>query len=124
MAPSIESLFEEYARRYSRQDAEGVAALCEAPFLAVREGVAIHLADRDSVREHFAAMMSAYRGKGASSWVAVEIDPRLLGEHAAFATVRWNAQDEDGTVVRDTRTTYHLLAGADGWRFLSYTNHF
>jgi len=27
-------------------------------------------------------------------------------------------------VVRDTRTTYHLLATREGWRLLSYTNHF
>jgi len=27
-------------------------------------------------------------------------------------------------VLRDTRTTYHLLSTSDGWRLLSYTNHF
>ena len=54
----------------------------------------------------------------------VELDVRELGEHAVFATVRWNALDAEGAVLRDTRTTYHLLATLDGWRFLSYTNHF
>ena len=29
-----------------------------------------------------------------------------------------------GEVLRDTRTTYHLLATPEGWRLLSYTNHF
>ena len=43
-----------------------------------------------------------------------EIDP----------TVHWNALDVDGQVVRDTWTSYQLLATPDGWRFLSYTNHF
>jgi hypothetical protein len=41
--------------------------------------------------------------------------------------VRWNAVDGDGNVLRDTKRTYHLLATpeeAEGWRFLSYTNHF
>jgi len=27
-------------------------------------------------------------------------------------------------VVRDTWTSYQLLATPDGWRLLSYTNHF
>jgi hypothetical protein len=33
MVTTILSLIEEYARRYSAQDADGVSALCEAPFL-------------------------------------------------------------------------------------------
>jgi hypothetical protein len=53
---TIESLIDEYARRYSAQDAVAVSALCEAPFLAIREGRAIHSPDRDAVREHFATM--------------------------------------------------------------------
>ena len=43
---------------------------CESPFLAIREGRAIHLPDRDAVREHFATMMNTYRGKGAAAMVA------------------------------------------------------
>lgn len=124
MTTTIESLIDEYARRYSAHDAPGVAELCEAPFLAVREGVAIHLADRAAVREHFERMMSTYRGKGATEWVPVEIEPHHLGDSASFTTVRWNALDAVGMVLRDTRTTYHLLSGPGGWRFLSYTNHF
>ena len=66
MDTTIESLIEEYARRYSAQDADGVTALCESPFLAIREGRAIHLPDRDAVREHFGTMMNTYRRKGAA----------------------------------------------------------
>jgi len=121
---AVGSLFDEYARRYSAFDAEGVSELCHHPFLAIREGVAIHLPDRAAVREHFAAMIGMYRGKGAATWSPLEIDVHPTGESACFATVRWNARDDDGNVVRDTRTTYHLLDGPDGWRFLSYTNHF
>ena len=72
-------------------------------------------------------MMGAYRGQGAATWSPVAIDSHVLGEHASFQTVRWNALDVDGNVLRDTQTTYHLLAApatAEGWRFLSYTNHF
>ena len=70
------------------------------------------------------AMIDAYRGSGAATWNRIEIDVRELGEHAVFATVRWNALDSEGNVLRDTRTTYHLLSTSDGWRLLSYTNHF
>lgn len=117
-------LIEEYARRYSAQDADGVTALCEAPFLAIREGRAIHLPDREAVREHFATTMNTYRGKGAALWLPIEIESHPLGDSASFATVRWNAKDEHGKIIRDTRTTYHLLANPEGWRFLSHTNHF
>ena len=121
---NVDSVFGEYARRYSERDVEGVTELCLWPFLAIREGVAIHMPDRDAVRDHFAAMIDAYRGAGAATWTPVEIDARELGEHAIFATVRWNALDPEGNVLRDTRTTYHLLSTPAGWRFVSYTNHF
>jgi len=125
MTTTVDALIETYARLYSAQDAERVAALCEAPFLAIRSGGAIHLADADAVREHFGTMMRAYRDQhGAASWTPVEVEPHPLGEFSSFVTVRWNARNDDGDVVRDTKTTYHLLAAGDGWRFLSYTNHF
>jgi SnoaL-like domain len=121
---TVAAFMDEYIRRYSERDVEGVTELCLAPFLAIREGVPIYLPDREAVRDHFAAMIDAYRGGGVAVWKRVEIDIRELGEHAVFATVRWNALDAEGEVLRDTRTTYHLLATPDGWRFLSYTNHF
>jgi hypothetical protein len=98
--------------------------MCLLPFLAIREGVPIHLADRGAVRDHFMAMIDAYRDAGYTSFAPVAIDTRELGERAAFTTVRWHALDTDGNVARDTQTTYHLLATPDGWRLLSYTNHF
>lgn len=127
MVATVDAVIDEYAHRYTAHDADGVTELCLAPFLAIRGGVAIHLADRDAVREHFLAMMDAYRGGGAANWSPVEIETHELGEHAAFVTVRWNALDAQGKVLRDTKTTYHLLAvpeETERWRFLSYTNHF
>jgi len=123
MTATVESFIQEYARRYSDHDPDAVTELCLYPFLAIRGGEPIHLPDRD-VHDHFATIMETYRGGGAATWTPVAIDTRRLGEHAAFATVRWNALDADGTVVRDTETTYHLLTNSNGWRFLSYTNHF
>ena len=124
MAAAVESLIHEYARRCSSRDVDGVTELCLWPFVAIREGAAIHLADRDAVRDHFTAMIDAYRDAGYASFAPVTIDTRRLGERAAFATVRWRALDGEGQVARDTQTTYHLLATPDGWRILSYTNHF
>jgi hypothetical protein len=115
---------DEYIRRYSERDVEGVTELCLAPFLAIRGRTAMHMPDHETVRDHFAAMIDAYRGTGVATWKRIEIDVQELGEHAAFTTVRWNAFDSEGNVLRDTRTTYHLLSTPDGWRFLSYTNHF
>ncbi len=92
---------------------------------AIRRGEAIHLLDRNSVRDHFAVAIHSYRlASHAGKWTPVEMDTRQLGEHSVFATVHWNALDADGQVVRDTWTSYQLLATPDGWRFISYTNHF
>ncbi len=95
------------------------------PFVAVRKGEAIHMPDRNAVRDHFASAMNAYRlASGAGAWTPVEIDTRELGDNSVFATVHWHALDADGEVVRDTWTSYQLLATPGGWRFVSYTNHF
>jgi hypothetical protein len=124
MTAPVDSLIEEYARRYSARDVDGVVELCLSPFLAIREGAAIHLADDTALRDHFAAMIDAYRSAGFASFAPVDLDTRPLGERAAFTTVRWHALDRAGNVARDTLTTYHALATDEGWRLLSYTNHF
>jgi hypothetical protein len=122
---SIVSTFDEYNRLNSDRDVEGVTNLCLWPFLAIRRGEAIHLPDRAAVRDHFANAIIAYRvTSGVVAWTPVEIDARQLGEHSVFATVHWNAVNADSQVVRDTWTSYQLFATPDGWRFLSYTNHF
>ena len=124
MTATLDSSIQEYARRYSAGDVDGVLELCRWPFVAIREFVPIYLTDRDAVRGHFMAVMDAYREAGYASFAPVEIDTRHLGDRAAYATVRWHALDAEGNVARDTQTTYHMLATPDGWRFLSYTNHF
>jgi hypothetical protein len=124
VSASAVSTLDEYIRRYANRDVEGVTDLCLWPFVAIRKGKAIHMPDRDAVRQHFAGAIIAYRVTGVVSWSPVEIDARQLGEHSVFLTTHWNAADQNGQVIRDTWTSYQLLATPDGWRFLSYTNHF
>src|SRR5918995_228657 len=57
MIDTIERFFETYAERYMASDVDAVAAMYEAPFLAVRENRPIHLIDREAVREHLAGLM-------------------------------------------------------------------
>jgi hypothetical protein len=124
MIGTVDALIHTYTRRYVARDVEGVTELCIVPFLAIRKGAAIHLPDRDAVREHFAGAIESYRTAGYAAFSAAASDTRELGENAAFTTVHWHAIDANGRVVRDTLTTYHVLATPGGWRFLSYTNHF
>jgi hypothetical protein len=120
MSATVDSFFDDYARRYTEGDVKGVTSLCLWPFLAVRKGEAIHMPDRGAVWDHFASAIAAYRRSAdAEKWTPVDIDTRQLGEHSVFATVHWNALDADRQVVRDTWTSYQLLATPDGRRFLS-----
>lgn len=115
--------FTQYAERYMASDVDAINALYEAPLLAVREGRAIHLQDRTAVREHLAELMKAYRSVGAARADIAELDVVALGKSGAMATVRWHVLNEAGTLLRDFRTTYHLLRAEEAWRILSYTNH-
>lgn len=120
----FEDFFETYAERYMASDVEAISAMYEAPFLAVREGKAIHLTDREAVREHLAGLMEAYRNAGATQATIAALDVTRLGHSCALATVRWNALAGDGALVRDFATSYHMLRPEPGgWQILSYTNH-
>lgn len=67
MTETVDSLLDEYQRRYVARDAEGVTNLCLWPFLAIRKGAPIHLLDRNAVRDHFASMVQAYRFMGVDT---------------------------------------------------------
>jgi hypothetical protein len=114
--------FDRYAERYMAGDAEAIADMCEAPFLAVRSGTAFHLGDREAVVGHLANNMTAYQSAGAASADIVDIDILEQGTDAVLATVHWHVRAPDGTIVRDFRTSYQLVA-ADPWQILSYVNH-
>ncbi len=86
---SIERFFEMYAERYMASDADAITAMYEAPFLAVREGRAIHLGDRETVREHLVGLMEACRNAGATSARIADLQVTRLDSTSAIATVRW-----------------------------------
>jgi SnoaL-like domain len=104
-------------------DVDAIGAVYEAPVMAVREGRLIHLADTTAVREHLAELMAAYARSGAARADIADLDVEALGRSSAFATVHWHVQAADGTLLKDFRTTYHLVRVEGGWRILSYTNH-
>lgn len=121
---SIRQFFESYARSYMSFDVDGVAALYEVPFLAVREGRAIHLVDRSAVRGHLSGLMEAYRNAGAAAAAIAGLSVVTLDRTSALATVRWEALSGDGRLVRSFSTSYQLLEREpDGYRILSYTYH-
>ena len=112
-----------YAERYMASDVDSISEVYEAPLLALRDGHVIHLADRDAVRGHLGELMAAYAQSGAARADVVALDVVGLGKSSAFATVHWHVRDPEGAVLKDFRTTYHLLQDAESWRILSYTNH-
>lgn len=124
MIEAIERFFETYAERYMDSDVDAVAAMYEAPFLAVRENRPIHLRDREAVREHLAGLMEVYRNAGAKRAAIADLQVTQLDSASVIATVRWNALSEEGALLRDFTVSYQMLRQEfDGWRILSYTYH-
>jgi len=119
----FESFFSRYAERYMASDVDAVAAMYEAPLLAVREGRVIHLADETALREHLAGLMDAYSRAGAARADIAALHVDQLGSHAANATVSWQVLGADGELVRDFRTTYFVFRTDGAWRIRTYTNH-
>lgn len=121
MPIEIRELFEHYADRYMAGDAEAVADMYSAPFLAVRNGDPIHLANRPAVVEHLAGLMAAYARSGAAAAQVSDIDVLEQGDSAALVTVHWNVRSATGEMVRDFRTSYQLVGQPP--RIVSYVNH-
>lgn len=121
MSTEIQELFERYADRYMAGDAEAVADMYTAPFVAVRGGAPIYLPDRASVVEHLAGLMEAYARSGAA--VAQIKDIALLeqGDRAVLVTVHWNVRSVTRETIRDFRTSYQLVGRPP--RIVSYVNH-
>jgi hypothetical protein len=117
------AFFSYYAQRYMASDVDAVSVMYEAPMLAVREGRAIHLADRMVLREHLSELMAAYARSGAARAEIAALDVVPLGKSSAFATVHWHVRDAGGALLKDFQTTYHLLRADGDWRIVSYTNH-
>lgn len=119
----LDSFFAHYAERYMASDVDAISDLYEAPLLAVRDGRAIHLSGRDAVREHLADVMAAYARSGAARADIDDLAVAQLGKSSVNATVRWHVRGADGELLKDFRTTYHLLRVDGRWRVLAYTNH-
>ncbi|MBM2823249.1 MAG: hypothetical protein HW413_1995 [Thermoleophilia bacterium] len=119
----LESFFSHYSDRYMASDVDAVAAMYEAPALAVREGRVIHLADETALHEHLAVLMDAYSRAGAARAEIAALHVDQLGSHAANATVNWRVLGADGQLVRDFRTTYFMFRDDETWRIRTYTNH-
>jgi hypothetical protein len=67
--------------------------------------------------------MAAYQNAGAARADIADIGVMDLGKSSAMVTVRWRVLDGTGALVRDFRTTYHVLRRDGNWYILSYTNH-
>jgi hypothetical protein len=103
-------------------DAEAVADMYGAPFIAVRSGTAIHLRDRAAVVEHLTGLMTAYRQAGAARADIDTVEVMPQGDRALLVTVRWHVRGVGGALIRDFRTSYQLV-GPDPWQIVSYVNH-
>lgn len=116
-------MLDDYGRRYLEGDTAGVAALCEVPFLAVRNGETSHLPDAQAVLDHFQQHIDAYHAAGGSAIERASLDLQWLGERSCIATVCWHVLGRERELVKERVTTYQLVASDGDWRILSYTNH-
>ena len=121
MSTEIRELFDRYADRYMAGDADAVADMYIAPFVAVRNGAPIYLADRHAVVEHLASLMAAYARSGAAAAKIKDIALLEQGDSATLVTVHWNVRSATGEMIRDFRTSYQLVGRPS--RIVSYVNH-
>ena len=71
---TVDSLLDEYQRRYTERDAEGVTNLCVWPFVAIRKGEAIHLLTVTLCAITSLRRFRPIASQGVVTWRRVETD--------------------------------------------------
>lgn len=118
--------FERYRDAFNRLDGEGVADLWHTPcaITDTRDGAArVTWWPEDApMRANMKALCEVYRNAGDEAcWDFELLDHVPMGEHHAFANVRWTLAEAEGRSLQRFNTGYQLARHTHGPRVLMCT---
>ena len=120
----IQDFFEGYAKAFDSIDGNRIAALYHMPTVTMRGDASIHcLQSREELARFFQGVADTYYKDGYRSGRFQNFQVVPIGERSALATMDWELQRGDGSVIRAWRQSYNVVRVGDGWQILVSTFH-
>ncbi len=124
LTDEIRGFFEEYAEAFDSIDGNCIAALYHMPTVTMRGDGSIHcLQSREELARFFQGVADTYYKDGYRSGRFKDLQVTPIGERSALATMDWELQRADGSVIRAWRQSYNVVRVGNGWQILVSTFH-
>ena len=117
----IQNFFTAYAQAYVALDGDAVAGHCAAPMAISQGGTITWWDDLAPVQDNMRKLCAVYRDAGLVSLDFQIEQATPLGDHDAFALVRWRLGRADGSLIQQFRTGYQLHRTAQGTKVVFVT---
>jgi hypothetical protein len=90
----------------------------------MRGDASIHcLQSREELARFFQGVADTYKQQGAHSGPFRDLQVVPIGERSALATMDWEMQRGDGSLIRKWRQSYNVVRVDNGWQILVSTFH-
>jgi hypothetical protein len=114
LAEELGTFFERYNEAFASIDGKRIAVLYHAPTLTMRADGSIHcLQTQDELARFFQGVAETYRDEGYRKGRFKNLQIVPLGGRSALATMDWELQRSDGSVIRAWRQSYNVVRKAN-----------
>ncbi|WP_436642341.1 hypothetical protein [Microbaculum sp. FT89] len=117
----ITGLFEAYASGFDDFDAEAIADCFAYPCTIWQFGKGNVFADREELLENVEALLDVYEREEIVH-STFEVQEKILTGSAAFVTLAWRQEREDGEAALEFICHYALMEGPDGFAVTTVFN--
>lgn len=113
-----------YIEAFLSSDGGRIARMYNVPSVTVRADGSVHaFRTNDELQAFFQGLADTYSRAGSRKWQYTNLSVQPLGARSAIATLDWEMQREDGSVIRGWRQTYNFVLAEESARILASTFH-
>jgi hypothetical protein len=120
----IRAFLEEYNKAFASIEGKRIAALYHMPTITMRGDGSIHcLQSRDELARFFQGVADTYYKDGYRGGRFKNLEVVPIGGRSALASLDWEMQRGDGSVIREWRQSYNVVRIGNVWQILVSTFH-
>jgi Domain of unknown function (DUF4440) len=121
---AIRTFLEEYNTAFASIDGKRIAALYHMPTVTMRGDGSIHcLQSREELARFFQGVADTYYKDGYRGGRFKNLEVVPIGGRSALASLDWEMQRGDGSVIREWRQSYNVVRVSNVWQILVSTFH-
>jgi hypothetical protein len=121
---AAKSFLADYIEAFLSNDGTRIARTYNVPCITVRADGSIYAFQSEGeLKSFFQGLAETYSKAGSRRWHYENLHIEALGAQSATATLDWEMQREDGSVIRRWRQTYNFVLVDQRPRILASTFH-